>query len=74
MTDVQLRKRIQKVVQDQFGQAKAMMNEALKDSGIDPKYHGIVRCLCRQMMAVALQQKEERDALYKQFINEMEHT
>jgi len=53
----------------QYEQANDILQKALDNSSIDCDYYGEVRGIAMQMAALAIQQKEERDALFK-LINE----
>jgi hypothetical protein len=68
MTDEMLYKTVQEIIKRQFNEANEMMDEALNDSDIDSEYHGQVKSICRQMMAIACNQKEERDFLFRQLV------
>jgi hypothetical protein len=61
---------IGKINKRQYEQARDILQNALSDSNIDTDYYGEVRGIAMQMATLAIQQKEERDALFAVMNNE----
>lgn len=69
MTEKEIIEEIALMTRRQFDESSRQISAALDDSSIDTDYYGEVRSLIRQFMALAQQQAEERQHIYRVLTN-----
>lgn len=48
---------------EHYGKEQELMKKSLEDSNIPEEHHGFIKCLCRQMMAVAIEHYLEKEEI-----------